>query len=142
MTSYMVGLFDGEGSLIIRFTREKRHGWDGYSISFRCEITNKNQEIIRKIKSFFGFGRIDIDKRSNAHIWRSDSLKGAKKMIAFFEQNPLIIKNKDFAIFKKAYEIYVNRPKRRVTQKLFQQIYEMRQPMNGGHKSIRKPLPT
>lgn len=137
--SYIIGLFDGEGCLIIRFCRETRNGWNGYSIGFRIEITNTNHQIIQRVRNYFGLGRIDIDKRINAHIWRVEALKDIKKIITFLEDK-VIIKQKDLKLFKEAYIKYINRDGRRVTKELVAEIYSIRYSMNGGPKSIRKPF--
>lgn len=63
--AYVAGLFDGEGSCVVRKRRDKRYK-KGYQVLIKVTLHNKNKKVLEKIQSNFG-GHIYFHKRDR--IW-------------------------------------------------------------------------
>ena len=103
---YICGFTDGEGSFNFACYNDINKRWKNWRFSF-C-VTNKDLQILKRFQDFFGEGKIYYNKprkRQNkfCESWEFQirNEKGLLRIISFFSQNPLLVKNKDFQIWKK-----------------------------------------
>ena len=70
---------------------------------FRIVQHEKDEQVLYKIKEYFGFGNIKInrsDKHGTRKEFRVRGLENLNKIVNFFNQNPLqTLKKNDFEIF-------------------------------------------
>ena len=64
---YIAGFFDGEGSFIVKITRDKRYK-SGYHIVVKVAIPQKNKEILEMIKDSLGI-EANIYFHSRDKLW-------------------------------------------------------------------------
>lgn len=108
---YIVGLTDGEGSFTAYIRSPvKRHGAKNYRVEchYYIKLRDDDKNLIRKIKQFFGIGRISLqkDNRPNHHDcyrYEVTNLKEITKIIIpFFDKHRLRgNKIRDYLLFKK-----------------------------------------
>jgi hypothetical protein len=107
---WVVGFVDGEGCFSIGFVqqphRTNRRGYrTGYQVSHRFAVTQgvKSITCLEKLQSFFGVGRISLNRRHDNHrehlaqyiVERRSEL--IETIIPFFRQNPMLSsKQRDF----------------------------------------------
>ncbi len=104
---YFAGLFDGEGSLIIRFKKDERYR-SGYQVSPWVNITQRNREVLEKMIKIFKMGKIYYHKRDklwHMNIYGLDNLINFTKHILPY----LIIKKEKCQNFLKSLEIMKER---------------------------------
>ena len=112
--SWIVGFTDGEGCFHISINRipEMSLGWQVLP-EFRIVQHEKDEEVLYKIKNYFGFGSIEInnkDQNATRKGFRVRGLKNLNKIIDFFEKNQLqTSKRKNFEIFKQVIELMNNK---------------------------------
>jgi hypothetical protein len=110
---WVVGFVDGEGCFSIGFVRQpdrtNRRGYKtGYQVSHRFVVTQgvKSIACLEQLQSFFGVGRIFINRRHDNHredtaqyiVDRRDDL--IVEIIPFFHDFPLVsAKQRDFEKF-------------------------------------------
>ena len=97
IVEYITGIFDGEGSLIIRFRKDKRYK-TGILVDPHINITNSNKEVLEMIQSFFGYGYIYWHERDQ--LWYLNINKNSQ-LIDFTEtlMPYSIIKKNELEIF-------------------------------------------
>lgn len=106
---WVVGFADGEGSFPIVFQRRKhRNRKPRFTILFA--ISQKEFDVIRDIKNFFGFGRIIYYKPTQVYQYVVAKLEDLEKIRSFFLANPLQtkIKKQDFEVWCKVLEVIKN----------------------------------
>jgi hypothetical protein len=107
---WVVGFVDGEGCFSIGFVRQphrtNRRGYKtGYQVSHRFAVTQgvKSIACLERLRSFFGVGRIFINRRHDNHredlaqfiVERRDELLDV--IIPFFRSYPMLSsKQRDF----------------------------------------------
>ncbi len=103
---WITGFTDGEGCFHVSINRilEMSLGWQVLP-EFRIVQHEKDESVLYKIKEYFGFGDVKInrtDKHGTRKEFRVRGLENLNKIIKFFEENPLrTSKKKDFENFKK-----------------------------------------
>lgn len=113
--NYITGIVDGEGyfSVHIRIRHRNSREIPEVDTKFGIELHEDEYEIIKRIKDYFGCGRMYFkhDTRANfCNLWmfrverRSDLIS---KIIPFFERYPLQFKQKqkDFHFFKQIVQL-------------------------------------
>ena len=70
--AYLAGFFDGEGSLILRFRKDPRYK-SGFQIKPNIDITQKDPQILKQIKSQLNMGQLYLNKKEN--VWHYDIYK-------------------------------------------------------------------
>lgn len=104
---------------------------------FRIVQHEKDEETLHKIKDFFGFGGVKInriDHTSTRKEFRVRGLENLNKLINFFKENSLnTSKKKDFEIFSKV--IQLMNKKEHLTKEGLDKIAKLISEMN------RKPNP-
>lgn len=123
---WILGFVDGEGCFSIHFvkqpdrqdpTRVRRGYTTGYQVGHQFAVVQgaRSLDALKKIQSFFGIGRITINKRHDNHkehlymytVKRREELLNV--IIPFFEQYPLqTAKNEDFRIFASCVRLIEN----------------------------------
>ena len=96
---YIAGIYDGEGSSIVRFRKDSRYR-TGVQIDPHINITNTNKEVLELIKSYFGYGYIYWHKRDELwyyNIYKKDQLIDFTETLIPYT----IIKRKELEIFLK-----------------------------------------
>ena len=108
--SWIVGFTDGEGCFHISINRIPKMslGWQVLP-EFRIVQHEKDEKVLEKIKDYFGFGKVVIN-RTDHHGTRKEfrvrGMDNLKKIVNFFNKYPLnTSKRKDFEIFAKVIEI-------------------------------------
>jgi len=101
---WIVGFTDGEGCFHIAINRipEMSLGWPVLP-EFRIVQHERDELLLHKIKEYFGFGEVTINRKDNHGIrkeFRVRGLENLNKLVNFFKENPLMTKKKkDFEIF-------------------------------------------
>jgi len=102
--SWIAGFTDGEGCFHISINKlsEMSLGWQVLP-EFRIVQNEKDESVLYKIKDYFGFGDVKIN-RTDVHgtrkEFRARGLENLNKLIEFFRVNRLkTSKEKDFEIF-------------------------------------------
>ena len=112
--SWIVGFTDGEGCFHISINRipEMSLGWQVLP-EFRIVQHEKDEEVLHKIKDYFGFGSIEINNKDENAMrkgFRVRGLENLNKIVNFFDQNKLrTSKQKNFEIFKKVIQMMNNK---------------------------------
>ncbi len=108
--SWIVGFTDGEGCFHISINRISKMslGWQVLP-EFRIVQNEKDEQVLEKIKSYFGFGNVVIN-RTDYHGTRKEfrvrGMDNLKKIVNFFKKyNLKTSKQKDFEIFAKVIEM-------------------------------------
>ena len=112
--SWISGFTDGEGCFHISINRI--HGMSlGWQVlpEFRIVQHEKDESVLYKIKDYFGFGDVRIN-RTDHHGTRKEfrvrGLENLNKIIEFFKKYPLeTSKRKDFEIFSEVIEMMNNK---------------------------------
>ncbi len=101
---WIVGFTDGEGCFHVSINKisEMKLGWQVLP-EFRIVQHEKNEEVLYKIKTFFDFGDVTInriDYHGTRKEFRVRGKENLNKIVRFFEKYPLkTSKQKDFEIF-------------------------------------------
>ena len=101
---WIVGFTDGEGCFHVSINKlpEMTLGFQVLP-EFRIVQHEKDEAVLHKIKEYFGFGNVKInrtDKWGTRKEFRARGLENLNKIVEFFKQNPLKTeKQKDFNFF-------------------------------------------
>jgi len=135
---WISGFTDGEGCFHISINKLSGMslGWQVLP-EFRIVQHEKNEEVLNKIKNYFGFGDVKIN-RTDHHGTRKEfrvrGLENLNKIINFFEINPLeTSKKNDFKIFKQVIQLMNN--KKHLTKEGLDEIALLISKMNRKPKS-------
>lgn len=107
---WIVGFTDGEGCFHISINRipEMTLGWQVLP-EFRIVQHEKDELLLHRIKNYFGFGEVKINRKDFHGIrkeFRVRGLDNLNKIVKFFRQNNLMTsKKKDFEIFSEVIEL-------------------------------------
>tara|TARA_Y100000310_G_scaffold307546_1_gene349739 strand:+ start:166 stop:663 length:498 start_codon:yes stop_codon:yes gene_type:complete len=135
---WITGFTDGEGCFHISINKMPKMtlGWQVLP-EFRIVQHEKDEELLYKIKNYFGFGNVKQNRKDHTSIrkeFRVRGLKNLRKLILFFKKNPLrTTKKKNFEIFSKIIKMMENRE--HLTKKGMDKIANLVSTMN------RKPKP-
>ena len=112
--SWIVGFTDGEGCFHISINKipEMSLGWQVLP-EFRIVQHEKDELALHKIKEYFGFGDVRVN-RTDFHGTRKEfrvrGLENLNKIVEFFLKNSLMTsKRKDFEIFSEVIELMNNK---------------------------------
>jgi len=94
---YLSGFFDGEGNFNIKIRKDKRYK-NGFQVTPRIQITQKNKRILEKIKGYLKYGK--IYKRKDG-LWSFEiyKIKDLQSFTNLIEKN-IFVKHKDLKNFK------------------------------------------
>ena len=135
---WIVGFTDGEGCFHISINKITKMslGWQVLP-EFRIVQHSKDEKVLFKIKDYFSFGDVKInriDHHGTRKEFRVRGLENLNKLIKFFEENKLqTSKKKDFEIFKQIIQLMNN--KEHLTNEGLKKIAKLISQMN------RKPSP-
>jgi len=113
-SKWIVGFTDGEGCFHISINRipEMRLGWQVLP-EFRIVQHEKDELLLYKIKDYFGFGEIKINRKDfhgTRKEFRVRGLENLNQIVGFFKQNPLMTsKRKDFKVFSEVIDLMNNK---------------------------------
>ena len=102
--SWIVGFTDGEGCFHISINKihEMSLGWQVLP-EFRVVQHEKDEAVLHKIKDYFGFGNVKVNRKDHHGTRKEFKVRGLdnlNKIVEFFKENPLnTSKQKDFEIF-------------------------------------------
>jgi succinate dehydrogenase flavin-adding protein (antitoxin of CptAB toxin-antitoxin module) len=102
---WITGFTDGEGCFHVSINKISKMslGWQVLP-EFRIVQHEKDSLILHKIKNYFGFGEVRInrkDKNGTRLDYRVRGIDNLNKIIEFFNENPLkTLKQNDFLKFK------------------------------------------
>tara|TARA_Y100000296_G_C5076200_1_gene207457 strand:- start:130 stop:630 length:501 start_codon:yes stop_codon:yes gene_type:complete len=136
--SWIVGFTDGEGCFHVSINRISKMslGWQVLP-EFRIVQNEKDEFVLFKIKDYFGFGNIRInriDHHGTRKEFRVRGLENLNKIIKFFDENNLkTSKKKDFEIFSRIIQFMNN--KEHLTKKGLEKIAKLITVMNRKPKS-------
>jgi hypothetical protein len=108
--SWIVGFADGEGCFHVSINKISKMslGWQVLP-EFRIVQHEKDELLLHKIKDYFGFGEVKVNRKDfhgTRKEFRVRGLMNLNKIIKFFKENPLMTsKRKDFEIFSKVIEL-------------------------------------
>ena len=112
--SWIVGFTDGEGCFHISINKISKMslGWQVLP-EFRIVQHEKDEQVLERIKNYFGFGNVVINRTDNHGTRKEFRVRGMdnlKKIVDFFKKNNLnTSKQKDFEIFAKVIEMMDNK---------------------------------
>ncbi len=112
--SWIVGFTDGEGCFHISINKipEMSLGWQVLP-EFRIVQHEKDEALLYKIKDYFGFGDVKINRidfHGTRKEFRVRGLENLNKIVKFFEEYKLqTSKKKDFEIFKQVIHLMNNK---------------------------------
>ena len=135
---WITGFTDGEGCFHVSINQipKMRLRWQVLP-EFRIVQHEKDENVLYKIKNYFGFGNVKInrtDRYGTRKEFRVRGLENLNKLIEFFNKNPLnTSKVNDFKIFSKIIHLMNN--KEHLTRKGLDKIARLISKMN------RKPRP-
>ena len=130
---WIVGFTDGEGCFHISINKLSGMslGWQVLP-EFRIVQHEKDEEVLYRIKDYFGFGSIEInnfDENATRKGFRVRGLENLNKIVKFFEENPLrTTKKKNFEIFREVIQMMNN--KEHLTKEGLDKIAELVSGMN------------
>ena len=137
---YVSGFVDGEGTFNVSFTKQKyKHNKQGFKwliyICFQVYQHEDHRDILELLRNkVFHTGRI-YRKSSpyNVFTFTIDNPRNlSEKIIPFFEKYKLIVKKKDFQLFKKVVNNILQ--KKHLTKKGFSEILDIAFKMNASGK--------
>ena len=108
--SWIVGFTDGEGCFHISINKipEMSLGWQVLP-EFRIVQHEKDEELLQKIRDYFGFGSVTINRTDNHGTRKEFRVRGMENLnqiIKFFRENSLkTSKRKDFEIFSEVIDL-------------------------------------
>ena len=111
---WIVGFTDGEGCFHISINKipEMSLGWQVLP-EFRIVQHEKDESVLFKIKEYFGFGKIRVNRKDfhgTRKEFRARGLENLNKIIDFFNKNSLMTsKRKDFKIFSDVIHLMNNK---------------------------------
>ena len=130
---WIIGFTDGEGCFHISINKLPKMtlGWQVLP-EFRIVQHEKDEQVLYKIKEYFGFGDVKIN-RTDHHGTRKEfrvrGLENLNKIIKFFEGNQLkTSKKKDFEMFSQVIILMNN--KEHLTKQGLDKIAELISQMN------------
>jgi hypothetical protein len=104
---YITGFVDGDGSFSVSILKRAiyKTGWSINPV-FTISLYGKDIDLLYRIQSFFGVGKITIHKRDGAVYYSVNSIKDLiNVIIPHFEKYPLITKKTSwFLTFQKNYK--------------------------------------
>ena len=107
---WIVGFTDGEGCFHVSINKLSGMalGWQVLP-EFRVVQHEKDEEVLHKIKNYFGFGNVRVnrkDKHGTRKEFKVRGIENLNKIVQFFKENSLnTSKKKDFEIFSEIIEI-------------------------------------
>ena len=111
---WIVGFTDGEGCFHISINKipEMSLGWQVLP-EFRIVQHEKDESVLLKIKEYFGFGEIRINRKDfhgTRKEFRVRGLSNLNNIVKFFQENQLqTSKRKDFGIFSEVIQLMNNK---------------------------------
>ena len=131
--NWIAGFVDGEGCFHISINKisSMSLGWQVLP-EFRIVQHEKNEQVLSKIKEYFGFGDVKVN-RTDYHGTRKEfrvrGLENLNKLIAFFRTYKLeTSKKKDFEVFSQVIQLMNN--KKHLTKEGLKDIAKLISTMN------------
>ena len=131
---WIVGFVDGEGCFHISINKIDKMslGWQVLP-EFRVVQNQSDENVLYKLKEYFGFGNITINRKDQHGIrkeFRVRGLENLNQLILFFQKYPLqtLTKKRNFEIFSKV--IGMMNFKEHLTQEGLDKIAKMVSEMN------------
>ena len=109
-SKWIVGFTDGEGCFHVSISKLKEMslGWQVLP-EFRIVQHEKDEQVLEKIKEYFGFGDIRVnrtDKHGTRKEFRARGLENLNQIVKFFRENQLQTeKRKNFEIFSRVIDL-------------------------------------
>ena len=131
--SWISGFTDGEGCFHISINKIPKMslGWQVLP-EFRIVQHEKNEKTLYKIKDYFGFGNIRVNRKDHHGTRKEFKVRGLgnlNRIVEFFNKYPLrTSKDKDFEIFSKVIQLMNNRE--HLTRKGLDRIAKLISQMN------------
>jgi len=130
---WIVGFTDGEGCFRISINKLPKMslGWQVLP-EFRIVQHEKDEEVLHKIKNYFGFGNVRINRTDHNGTRKEFKVRGLEnlnKIVEFFEKYSLnTSKKKDFELFSRV--IRMMNDQRHLTKEGLDEIAELIGRMN------------
>ncbi len=108
--SWISGFVDGEGCFHIAINKLEKMtlGWQVLP-EFRVVQHERSEQVLHKIKSYFGFGSVRINNGDRKEF-RVRGLENLNRIIKFFNENPLhTIKKRNFEMFSEVIHMMNNK---------------------------------
>ena len=105
---WIVGFVDGEGCFYVGINKDPRRDRWNVLPEFRIVQHRNDEQILYKIKNYFGFGSIGVN-HGDRKEWRVRGKKDLNELVQFFSKHTLKTKKqKSFLIFKEIMEMIGN----------------------------------
>jgi len=86
---YLAGFFDGEGSFILRFQKDSRYK-TGWQVKPHINITQKNKEVLEKIKDELKIGNLYFHKRDKIWYFNVHKIQHLLKFVSLLKGKMLV----------------------------------------------------
>lgn len=130
---FVTGFTDGEGCFIVSIIKDNKYklGWR-VICRFEISLNNKDLDLLKKIKSYFGVGNIYFTGKDNTSIqYRIESASDLVVIINHFDKYPLITKKLgDYLLFKQAFELIQG--KQHLTEEGLKKLVSIKAVLNNG----------
>ena len=140
---WIVGFVDGEGSFHVAINKIPKMTL-GFQVlpEFRVVQHERDEKILQKLKGYFGFGEITVNRKDRHGIrkeFRVRGLENLNRLLKFFQDNPLkTSKYRNFKIFAEIIEAMNN--KEHLTKEGLRKIAELASMMNRQQDRVSKIL--
>lgn len=133
------GLVDGEGSFII-----KKDNNNSFGFRFSIYMHIDNTVMLKYIAQRLGIGKVTKEGDQFASYLVS-TLSDVKKLFDIFGKHPggfelNTSKNLNFLMWKKGYELYINRTDKHISPQLVKEILDLKNNMNRKRVDFQKSL--
>jgi hypothetical protein len=131
---WIVGFADGEGCFHVAINRCQKMRV-GYQVlpEFRIVQQERNELVLAKIREFFGFGKVAVNRRDHHGVrkeFRVREVENLRKLVEFFERHPLQTptKKQNFELFKEVLNLMEQ--KEHLTSHGFERVRKLALAMN------------
>lgn len=130
---FITGLIDGEGNFFLGVLKDNKYKTEWRVLPvFQIHMSGVDKELLYKVQTYFGVGKIRINKNTGSVIYSVSSVKDLiSVIIPHFIKYPLrSAKNVDFKLWQQCIELIFN--KRHLTKDGLNQIINLKSALNLG----------
>jgi hypothetical protein len=130
--NFITGVSDGESTFSFSISKSDTNRGLTITFSYSIELHKKDINLLKKIQSFFGVGKIQIRSRGGQGIYQVKSIKDLHNVIIpHFSEYPLLTKKRvDFELFKLAVDLMFN--KEHLTDEGLRKIFSIKASLGKG----------
>ncbi len=141
---WIVGFVDGEGCFCVSVHHNplcapRTGGWQLHPV-FQVSQHQRHRAVLEELLSFFACGRVrPKGPKNSVSVYAVDSLQALEgSIIPFFEQHPLVVKQRDFRLFAEI--VRSMRRKEHLRRAGFERLLRLAYAMNADGKQRARTL--